>query len=91
MTANFDDMSKRMARKHSRRGLFRALGAGVLGATAAAVLPTVASADWGAFRRGSQLRNTSGPQWYTVDNGQSQNVLGPIRWNQTRPEPPTQP
>ncbi|MGE0227709.1 MAG: hypothetical protein AB7I38_06895 [Dehalococcoidia bacterium] len=87
MTEKFDDMSKHMARKHSRRGLIRALGAGVLGATAAAALPTVASADWGAFRRGSYLRNTYGPQWYTVDNGQNQNVIGQIRWNQSLPNP----
>ncbi len=85
MSENFDDMSKRMARKYSRRGALRMLGAGMLGATAAAALPGVASADWGPFRRGSVLRNTTGPQWYTVDNGQNQNVLGPIRWNGLRP------
>ncbi len=91
MTEKFDDMSKHMARKYSRRGALRLFGAGMLGATAAAVLPAAASADLGAFRRGSTLRNTTGPQWYTVDNGQNQNVLGPIRWNRTEPEPPSQP
>ncbi|MEZ4552479.1 MAG: hypothetical protein R3B59_01065 [Dehalococcoidia bacterium] len=88
MTQKFDG-SKHMARKYSRRGALRLVGAGMLGATATAVLPAAASADWGAFRRGSQLRNTTGPQWYTVDNGQKQNVIGPIQWRKT--EPPAQP
>ncbi len=76
MTEKFEDTSKQ-GRKYSRRGALRLLGAGMLGATAAAALPAVASADWGPFRRGSVLRNTTGPQWYTVDNGQNQNVLAP--------------
>ncbi len=67
------------ARRYSRRGALRLLGAGMLGATAAAAFPAAASADWGPFRRGSVLRNTTGPQWYTVDNGQNQNVLAPTR------------
>ena len=80
MSEKFDEMSKHMARKHSRRGVFRLLGAGALGAAAAAVLPSFASAD-GTFERRS-------PLWFVNVNGQNFNVLEPIRirWNGIRPQ-----
>lgn len=81
MSEKFDEMSKQMARKHSRRGALRLLGAGVLGATAAAALPAIASAD-GNFARTSRL-------WFVNVNGQNFNTLGriPIRFNVTLPDP----
>ena len=78
MSGKFDEMSKHMARKHSRRGVFRLLGAGALGATAAAVLPAVASAD-SPFTPNRGL-------WFATVNGQNFNVLQPIKiqWNATK-------
>jgi len=75
MADRFDEMSKHMANKHSRRGAFRLLGAGFLGAAIAGALPTIASAR-GPFERTSRL-------WFVNVNGQNFNTLDEIRirWN----------
>lgn len=71
MTEELDHTGRRMARKHSRRGVLRLAGAGLLGATAAAVLPAVASAD----RQFTPARGL----WFANVNGQNFNVLQPVR------------
>jgi hypothetical protein len=45
MAEKFDEFSKHMAQKHSRRGAFKLFGAGIIGAAFAAVTATTASAD----------------------------------------------
>lgn len=79
MKEKFEGVSKQMARRHSRRGVIRLAGAGLLGATAAAVLPAAASAD-GQFTRPTGL-------WFTNVNGQNFNVMGPIRIRVKKLEP----
>jgi len=73
MTGRSDDMGKHLVRKHSRRGVFRLVGAGVLGAAAAAALPAAASADYAPFERRSRL-------WFVNVNGQNFNVIEPFHW-----------
>lgn len=76
MANRFHDTGTGMAKKHSRRGMFRLVGAGVLGVTAAAMLPAVASAD-SPFTPNKGL-------WFATVNGQNFNILQPWKPSTTR-------
>jgi len=45
MSEKFDEFSKHLVQKHSRRGAFKLFGAGIVGAAVAAVTSSTASAD----------------------------------------------
>ena len=45
MSEKFDEFSKHLAQKHSRRGAFKLFGASIVGAAMAAVTARTASAD----------------------------------------------